>query len=142
MQDQHSQLFPSGNISREPDSLHYVVAPIAHIKESTLYHHIKPYMILSAGDVKIPKTNCFFTAGDSVILRDLRASERGLRDGDGFDSQGFAYLSNVPSGVDLSMEKFKSSDIPGELLEYLEETRSFVEGFFKANKTICFDWRV
>ncbi|KAM0456587.1 hypothetical protein ACHAPV_005093 [Trichoderma viride] len=99
-------------------------------------------MILSAGDVKIPKTNCFFTAGDSVILRDLRASERGLRDGDGFDSQGFAYLSNVPSGVDLSMEKFKSSDIPGELLEYLEETRSFVEGFFKANKTICFDWRL
>lgn len=142
MQDQSSQVFPSGNLPCKTDSLDYVVARIAHIKESTLYHHEKPYMILSAGDVKIPKTNCFFTAGNNVIIRDLRASGPGLRDANDFDSQGFAYLSNVPSAVNPSMDKFKSSDMPAELLEYLEETRMFVNGYFKADKTICFDWRV
>ncbi|KAL7894038.1 hypothetical protein HDV63DRAFT_396876 [Trichoderma sp. SZMC 28014] len=142
MQDQSSQVFPSGNLPCKTDSLDYVVARIAHIKESTLYHHEKPYMILSAGDVKIPKTNCFFTAGNNVIIRDLRASGPGLRDANDFDSQGFAYLSNVPSAVNPSMDKFKSSDMPAELLEYLEETRMFVNGYFKADKTICFDWRL
>lgn len=34
---------------------HYIVAPITHIKENTLHHHVKPYMTLSAAVIKIRK---------------------------------------------------------------------------------------
>lgn len=112
---------------------------ISHIEESPVFASIKPYMILQPGTLDIPKTNCYFDTGRSVLVRDLR--DQPFED---FDTCGFAYLNNVACSIPMNLESFANDSTKPStpLLTYLEDTRVFVEDYFRAERAICFDWRV
>ncbi len=52
-------------------------------------------------------------------------------------------ISNVLFAADLiNLDQSIPDEFFSKLLAYLEETRKFVQDYFAAAKTICFDWRV
>lgn len=98
----------------------------------------KPYEIfmqqIPAG---LPKTNCEYSKHSNIQIRDVRATGKTFT----LDDFGFTFLPATGHPAPTTKE-FESEDSKDVVLHYLEETISFVARHVKADRILCFDWRV
>jgi hypothetical protein len=112
-------------------------ATLIFLDELQIHEIEKPYEIWCQSDPEYPKSNCTFKEHDGIKIRDMRQSDQEF----GYDTCGFRYAI-WPSTVGLTGAHCTSTTDSQEILEYLEETVSFVKQEFRVQDVICFDWRV
>jgi len=114
-------------------------ARMAFLEKNLKFKTEKPYLYLLPTDGSFPETNCTFKTS-KVQITDLRSSTLFAS----FETDGFTALQRPLREKNLwtIVQGWKEPTVEPRLLEYLEETRNLLQDHFKADKVICFDWRV
>lgn len=108
------------------------------LSELPLFETEKPYeLFLHEIPEELPKTNCEYTTHNDIPIVDARSVDKVFS----LDDCGFSFLpaAGYPAP---SIEEFESVNATDIIVSYLEDTISFVSRHIKADRILCFDWRV
>lgn len=114
-----------------------MTASFHFLSESPLFGTEKPYEVFMRSIPDgLPKTNCEYTTHSGIRVRDAREETQEITLGD----HGFCFL-RADSFPAPTMGCFENGE-EHKVVEYLRNTVTFVHRHIKADKILCFDWRV
>lgn len=119
-----------------PSAVDAINASIVYIEDDPRFQTEKPYICLLPNPGFEP-TNCQFSCSAQTTITDLRSLPSTVD----FAEYGFAVVPHETC-LRSDIAQLDGSETSEDLAQYLEETRKFAQEYFKADQTICFDWRV
>ncbi len=108
-----------------------------HLKDLPLYQHEKPYEVWLPLANDSAKTNVVFSYCHDIPVTDARPNKQTFD----IEEYGFAFLQH-PAGLDLAAEDVKTDQGRKSVIRYLEDMSTFMQDYFKADRVLCYDWRV
>ena len=119
-------------------SLSKMLMCLSFLSDIPLYDIEKPYTLFNLPQEAIKPSNCVFFDQDCIPVKDLRGHEHSVT----LEKNGFTFL-RYTSRLTPSSYAFQStrSDDPF-VKNYLEETMQLIKSHVKADRVLCFDWRV
>lgn len=111
-------------------------ASLSYLSNLPKYDVEKPYELwLDEVPAQIPWTNCMFKDESEIEFNDARAQDVQLD----YDSFGFKYLSHP---LTPRLKSWQFWEDRSSRFEYLRDCIDLVRKEFRADKVICYDWRV
>jgi hypothetical protein len=117
-----------------------VTSTLSFLRDDPKYQHEKPFQIISGILPQFWESNCEFTSF-SVPITDCR----GFKSSFSLAENGFEFWDwDLHHDLRRVLSQRSSDDIAADKLvePYLLETIAVVRERLKADKVICFDWRV
>ncbi|KAI1086407.1 hypothetical protein F5B19DRAFT_479364 [Rostrohypoxylon terebratum] len=117
-----------------------IISSLSFLDNDPRYQHEKPYEIIAGMAPSGWRSNCKFSSVPGLLIRDCRP----FRDEFTIDKCGFEY-HDWDCTAHLCYDKFDSADggdLSALIEPYLLETISRVRERFRAEKVVCFDWRL
>jgi hypothetical protein len=108
---------------------------MSFLSELLIYKTEKPFDIYREVPAGAPTSNCEFEE-HNIKVQDAREVQNSLS----LNSTGFKFL-RAPSKVDISSIDFQDR-ASNSITAYLRETMSLVKDEMRADRVLCFDWRV
>lgn len=114
-----------------------MTATLKYLADLPLYRVEKPYSLYGFPEDVTPKSNCEFEIRSDITVQNARGREKDFTlEGCGFE------FHTTPSKCRLTAKVFENQSERNTVWQYLNETIDHVRSQLKADKVLCFDWRV